>query len=71
MLIPVLIDAVNEQQATVEDQRKRIDALETGTESTREENEKLRVRNAELEDRLAAVERHLGLDGSSPVTADD
>ncbi|QCC51743.1 tail fiber domain-containing protein [Halapricum salinum] len=59
MLIPVLLDAVDEQQETIDD-------LQT-------ESEHLRERNANLEGRLDAVEAHLGLSGTdgTATPADD
>lgn len=78
-LVPVLVDAVQAQQAIVESQREAIRSLREAGDRRAEriadlegENDHLRERNDALAERVAAVEDRLRIDaeGGTPPAAD-
>ncbi len=59
-LVPVLLDAVQRQQAELADRDERIDALETERNRNADRIDTLETRNESLEDRLETLEARVG-----------
>ena len=59
-LVPVLVDALQRQQAGIEEREERVDRLERESEQKDERIETLEARNDDLEARLSALEARVG-----------